>query len=320
VWVVFGGHVRLKIFICTGAAPKMISSCPAAPPSLQLQKATNIDAALLFPSPQKKREWWRAVTGRAAVAAVALHAGHRTQQRRRIHAARPAVQRVGGLPPPALEGTKWSLLLDIGRTTFTFMPLNWATDGMRLELPVAVEFRPGGELAVIGVGSFLGSWFEPDPPGGLVEFMPALQTMLPQPPQVPVQPMVSNGKWRIVDDQEDGRLVQFFIKTNGFRRGIIWLPPGRLRFRAKAYGQLLAPGTNPTVTIRESRSVFGALFGGFAGATMGLISLAVCAAAGAYALRKVAIVVGRWSFARLEEEELLLPPVLLTLDKPEQWQ
>eukprot|EP00419_Tripos_fusus_P069615 CAMPEP_0172900318 /NCGR_PEP_ID=MMETSP1075-20121228/163797_1 /TAXON_ID=2916 /ORGANISM="Ceratium fusus, Strain PA161109" /LENGTH=256 /DNA_ID=CAMNT_0013756469 /DNA_START=52 /DNA_END=819 /DNA_ORIENTATION=- len=210
----------------------------------------------------------------------------------------------GGIPPPALEGTKWSLLLDIGRTTFTFMPLNWATDGMRLELPVAVEFRPGGELAVIGVGSFLGSWFAPDNPGGLVEFMPALQAMLPRPPQVQVRPTVSNGKWRIVPDQEDGRLVEFFIETNGFRRGVIWLPPGKLRFRAKAYGQLLAPGTDPVVTIRESRSVFGAIFGAFSGATMGPMSLVACAAAGAYGLRRVGIVVGRWSFTRLEEEEL----------------
>jgi len=301
----------------------MISGLGGALTTLRLQTDTNpygsAGIALRLPHPQKSRKS-HALSRRAATATVAMFAAHAVQRRRRIRAARPAVPRVGGLPPPALEGTKWSLLLDIGRTTFTFMPLNWATDGTRLELPVAIEFRPGGELAVIRVGSFLGSWFEPNVPGGLFQFLPALQNMLPQPPQVPVRPTVRNGKWRVIDDQEDGRLVQFSIETNGFRRGVIWLPSGRLRFRAKAYGQVLAPGKDPAVTIRESRSVFGAMFGAFAGATMGPISLAACAAAGAYALRTVSIVVGRWSFARLEDEELTLPPVLVTLDQPEQWQ
>jgi len=231
-----------------------------------------------------------------------------------------------GLPPPQLEGTRWVLTLDIGRTTFTFMPATWATGGARLELSVAVEFQAGGKLKVLETGSFLGQWLEPEDVPVLVQFVPFLQVVLPRAPDVVTKPTLSDGEWEVVEDEGEGRLVRFSVACSGFRRGSIWLPATQLRFRANSYGQILAPGKDPAFTIRESRAPLGAFFGAFAGLTMGPAALAITGLAGGWALRSVAIVVGRWKPERLEESEgdsgqkLFLPAARLTADDPSSWQ
>ncbi|CAE7209148.1 unnamed protein product [Symbiodinium natans] len=199
----------------------------------------------------------------------------------------------------------WKLMLDIGRTTFTMMPFSWAAIGSRLELPVAVEFAPGGALEVVGVGDFLGDWLAPDEVPSFVKSFALLAALFPQGPERPLKPTITEGRWEVA--AEDPRLVRFFLTTSGFRRDDLWLPEGQLRFRAKAYGSILAQGSDATVTIRESRALFGAAFGAFAGLTLGPGGVVVCAAVAGYALRRVAIVIGEWRCERCEERVFQFP-------------
>eukprot|EP00929_Paragymnodinium_shiwhaense_P038962 TRINITY_DN20504_c0_g1_i1.p1 TRINITY_DN20504_c0_g1~~TRINITY_DN20504_c0_g1_i1.p1 ORF type:complete len:306 (-),score=34.25 TRINITY_DN20504_c0_g1_i1:265-1182(-) len=231
----------------------------------------------------------------------------------------------GGLPAPRLEGTRWHLKMDIGRTTFTLMPLSWATGGLRVELSIAVEFREGGELAMLCASDFVGAWMEPveDPP--LVQLLPLLSAFLPEPEMVLTRPSFSGGKWWLEDD---GRTVRFWVETSGFRRDNLWVPKGKLYFRAQAYGILLAPGKSPAVTLRESRSLIGAAAGAFAGMTLGPAASLLCALGLGYNLRAVPISLGRWKHLRLEpsDEEAaacgrnFLPQARMTKDDPRTWQ
>lgn len=230
-------------------------------------------------------------------------------------------------PGPSLEGTRWELLLDIGRTTFTLMPLDWAISGSRLELPIAVEFRAGGELAVLGVGDFLGEWLAPREAPSFLQFFPVLNSVLPQGPEAVSKPSITNGGWAMAKDDSSGRLLHFWVETTGFRRGDLWLPRGKLRFRAKAWGALLAEGNDAVVTIRESRAAFGAFFGAFAGMTMGPAAMVACGLAAGLMLDRVPVVVGRWRKIRLDdvkpaevEDKVFLSPVKLTVDSPSTWQ
>jgi len=225
---------------------------------------------------------------------------------------------LGALPAPSLEGTRWSVVMDIGRTTFTFMPTRWASDGMRLEIPLAVEFRPNGLLAVVRAPTFLGTWVEPPGVPTLVEFFPFLEIFFPKPEEEPITPAFMDGKWEIADN---GKLVQFFIETNGFKRGDIWLPAGKLRFQANAYGQLLSAGRDASVTIRESRSAFGLFAGLFAGITLGPVAFLASGLVSAWQLREVAVCVGRCSISRLpdEAEFLQMSSVRITADDPDKW-
>ena len=63
--------------------------------------------------------------------------------------------------PGALVGTKWRVMADVGRESGTWMPPNWAASGMRLVLPVAVEFKEGGLVEPIATGAFTPTTFAP---------------------------------------------------------------------------------------------------------------------------------------------------------------
>jgi len=228
----------------------------------------------------------------------------------------------GGLPPPQLEGTSWQLRLDIGRTPMTLMPMTWATGGVRVDVNVAVEFRADGELAVVDTGDFLGEWAEPVEDPWIVQTLPLLSALLPEPERVLLKPKFSSGKWEIL---EDGRTVRFWIETTGFRRDNLWVPEGKLYFRGQAYGQMLAAGSAlSSVSIRESRAVLGAAAGGFVGITMGPIAVVACAAVMGYALREVPITIANYSPSAIQKGEddadFNLPSVRMVADDARKWQ
>jgi len=230
------------------------------------------------------------------------------------HVTRTAL--MSGLPPPALEGTNWTLNLDIGRTYGSYMPLSWATEGNRLNITLLVEFCAGGKLKVHRAPKFMGLWTEPpENVFGLVQLSTALQAVLPESTKE-ISPVISDGKWEV--EEEGGRLVKFHVETNGFRRESIWLPKRQLDFRAKAYGPTLAPGKYPAVTIVESLYVLGLTIGVvliFIAGPLCLLSLVL------WAIGDLRICVGTWSCQRVENNSnVAVPPVLYKQDEASTWQ
>jgi len=201
----------------------------------------------------------------------------------------------------------------------SYMPLSWATDGSRLEIPLLVEFLPGGELVVHRAGEFLGEWTEPpDSVFGPQQLVSGLLDSMPGSPATRVPPSISGGQWRM-SEEEGGRLVLFNIRTSGFRRGSIWLPERKVHFRAKVYGQNLVGGKDATATIREDLYAFGATIGAVLIFILGplcMLSLIF------FVIGRVNIVVGNWSCTRFEGDvgAAVLPPATLKGDTPSKWQ
>lgn len=223
------------------------------------------------------------------------------------------------LPPPALENTRWSLLLDVGRTTGSYMPLTWASDGMRLEIPLIVEFCQGGELRVLRVGEFLGEWTEPPESAlGPLQQLGKFAADLPKPESPLVSPSISGGRWEMLEG-EGGRLVQFNVETSGFQRKSIWLPKNKLNFKAKVYGQVLAAGKRPAFTICENLLSLGLIVAFLLGLQFGP---AGWLSAVFFYFREVRISVGNWTCSRVEGDidAEQMRPVTLTGDEPTRWQ
>mmetsp|Transcript_38022 Transcript_38022/g.119353 ORF Transcript_38022/g.119353 Transcript_38022/m.119353 type:complete len:228 (-) Transcript_38022:74-757(-) len=72
-----------------------------------------------------------------------------------------------GIVQPAtrgLGGTRWQVTLDFGREKNTWMPPNWASSGLRVEVPLLLELGADGtatplaEGAYANVGAAPGSW------------------------------------------------------------------------------------------------------------------------------------------------------------------
>lgn len=223
---------------------------------------------------------------------------------------------------PALEGTTWALALDVGRTPFTLMPLGWAIGGVRLELPLHVRFLERGQLELVSCGEFLGVWAEPpegeDDASPLVRLLPALQLFVPRPLDKPLKPSLSGGSWYMAED----RTVRFKLETSGFRRESLWVPRGSLHFRARVFGQMLSPGKDAAINIRQSRAAIGLAVGVFAGLTISLPVSALCGFACAWALREVPITVGEWSCKRIEDQAdvTTVAPARLVKDDARKWQ
>ncbi|CAK9108714.1 Pentatricopeptide repeat-containing protein 10 [Durusdinium trenchii] len=213
------------------------------------------------------------------------------------------------LPPPQLEETWWLIRVDLGRTLGSFMPLRWATDGSRLLLPMIVRFQRGGTLQVHRAGDFLGEW--DSPPSS------AMGPMFWDTSEEGMKPEVTSGSWEMLD-AEGGRQVQFNVRTTGFKRGSIWLPPRKLFFRGKVYGEILSGGKNATVSIRENLLLYGAGVAILLAFIWGPVSLVALVF---FALRDVSISVGTWTCERLtgDPETEPLPPVTLKGDEPQKW-
>jgi len=122
---------------------------------------SEVDWMMTEPPKREERERGR-TTGRdaarfanacaqwSAIAFVALSA-YRAQRRSDL-----VTKRLGldGASKTALVGTTWVLECDIGRERGTWMPPAWGASGMRLIVPVAVEFKDNGETEVVAVGAF----------------------------------------------------------------------------------------------------------------------------------------------------------------------
>lgn len=202
------------------------------------------------------------------------------------------------------------------------MPLEWATGGVRLEVPVTVRFHGDGKLELLGFGTFMGFWAEP-PEGGedgnpMTRLIPALQLFMPRPSDKPTKPSLSAGTWYMAED----RTVRFTLETNGFRRESLWVPPGTLHFRAKVFGQIMSPGKDSAIGIRQTRAALGLAVGAFAGLTISMYVSALCGLACAWALREVPITVGEWSCKRIEDDDptTVLAPARLVQDDRQRWQ
>eukprot|EP00913_Durusdinium_trenchii_P001630 g1507.t1 len=169
-------------------------------------------------------------------------------------------------------------------------------DGSRLLLPMIVRFQRGGTLQVHRAGDFLGEWDSP--------------------PSSAMGPMFWDT-WEMLD-AEGGRQVQFNVRTTGFKRGSIWLPPRKLFFRGKVYGEILSGGKNATVSIRENLLLYGAGVAILLAFIWGPVSLVALVF---FALRDVSISVGTWTCERLtgDPETEPLPPVTLKGDEPQKW-
>ncbi|CAK0806034.1 unnamed protein product [Prorocentrum cordatum] len=196
--------------------------------------------------------------------------------------------------------------------------MRWATDGNRLEIPVVVEFCPGGELRVLRSGDFLGEWVEP--PGSAWGPLQVLSAPgddgMPRPGAQLVTPGMSGGSWRMTD-AEQGRMVEFNLETTGFHRQSIWLPRSKLWFKAKAYGATLAAGLRPPCTIRESLISLGVVVAFLLGLALGPAGwLSIV-----YFAFGVSICVGTWTSSRVAGEpgDESVPPVTLRQDVPELW-
>lgn len=199
------------------------------------------------------------------------------------------------------------------------MPLSWATADARLDIPLLVEFRPGGELLVLQAGAFLGEWTEPpESVLGPVQLVSGMLDSLPDSPVLPEPPSFSAGRWKMLDEA-GGRAVKFHVEMSGFRRGSIWLPRRKLYFFAKVYGQTMIVGKEPRVCILEDLVAFGVSLGVVLAFVLGplfLLSLIFIY------IRDVNIAVGTWSCERFEgdADNVSLPSVVLRGDKPNRWQ
>eukprot|EP00439_Symbiodinium_sp_Y106_P022711 s2613_g2.t2 len=184
-------------------------------------------------------------------------------------------------------------------------------DGSRLLVPLVVQFRRGGEFHVHRAGDFLGDWEAPPLTAlGPVAWLPDAEEADP--------PAITSGKWEMVEEG-NGRVVQFYAETTGFRRDSIWIPPRKLRFRGKVYGEILSGGSAANVAIRENLFLFGVAAGIFLAFILGPVSLLALVF---FSLREVSISVGTWSCERLAEQDpdtVPLAPATLKVDEPSKW-
>eukprot|EP00873_Tetraselmis_striata_P002244 jgi/Tetstr1/422508/TSEL_001270.t1 len=109
-----------------------------------------------------------------------------------------------GAAGKALVGKRYRLTLDIGREPGTWMPPDWGASGRRILAPLAIEFKAGGLLEVIGVGAF-----------------------------VPMR--LEGGSWSL-----DGDTLRFNVSVSGMSKGDISLPEGKLYFKTLAWGSSIS--------------------------------------------------------------------------------
>jgi hypothetical protein len=122
--------------------------------------------------------------------------------------------------PAMLEGTTWTLLLDVGPEKGTWMPPSWGKSGARATPKVRVLFAPNGELQVLETGAY----------------------------DQRVVRWEGSGGWS-ADTAKD--VVRFYLSHSGMQREDVVLDPGKLWFSAPAWGSQLSRRGN--LTIRQSK-------------------------------------------------------------------
>jgi len=102
--------------------------------------------------------------------------------------------------PTALVGTKWRVTCDVGREAGTWMPPAWGQSGVRLVVPLAIEFKPDGVVVPIATGAFTPTSF-------------------------------TAGTWSV-----DGDTLRFNLSMKAWSRGDIRFEDESLYFKTLAWG------------------------------------------------------------------------------------
>lgn len=135
----------------------------------------------------------------------------------------------------SLAPTKWLIMMDIGREKGTWMPQSWGISGRRVEVDITVQFLPGGEMVAVLDSPFIdmavrpGRWnVGPSEGSNLRRRKPAASGL------------------NVISDT-----CRFWVETDGFARGDVTIPAGKLFFAVPAWGgQLSRKGL---VTVRQKR-------------------------------------------------------------------
>ncbi|CAM9180034.1 unnamed protein product [Hapterophycus canaliculatus] len=112
-------------------------------------------------------------------------------------------------------------MMDIGREKGTWMPQNWGISGRRVEVDLLVQFLPGGEMEATVDSPF-------------------------------VDMTVTPGRWNVGSAEGRNRhTCRFWVETDGFARGDVTIPAGKLYFAVPAWGGKLS--RKGIVTVRQRR-------------------------------------------------------------------
>lgn len=137
--------------------------------------------------------------------------------------------------PFSLAPTRWLISMDIGREKGTWMPQSWGISGRRLEVDLSVQFLPDGEMAVEVVSPFID-----------MTVGPGKWTVGPAEGSSRRRTNKSSGSLRVIADT-----CRFWVETNGFARGDVSIPPGKIYFAVPAWGCRLS--RKGLVTVRQRR-------------------------------------------------------------------
>ena len=118
--------------------------------------------------------------------------------------------------PTTLEGTKYTLLLDVGPEPGTWMPPSWGRSGSRATPKVRVQFDEDGLVTIVETGAYDARVVRWDGTGG----------------------------WYL-EEQRD--TVQFWLSHQGLERDDVILEPGKIWFSAPAWGNQLSRRGNLTI-------------------------------------------------------------------------
>mmetsp|Transcript_62451 Transcript_62451/g.103890 ORF Transcript_62451/g.103890 Transcript_62451/m.103890 type:complete len:213 (-) Transcript_62451:95-733(-) len=118
-----------------------------------------------------------------------------------------------------LEGTRWTLQLDVGPERGTWMPPQWGQSGARAAPKVRVQFLADGELKLTEEGPY---------DSRIVKW-------------------TGSGGWYLEGENK----VQFWLSHAGLARDDVTLQPGKLWFAAPAWGQQLSKRGN--LLIKQSK-------------------------------------------------------------------
>ncbi|CAN0227833.1 unnamed protein product [Ectocarpus sp. 4 AP-2014] len=135
--------------------------------------------------------------------------------------------------PFSLAPSRWLVMMDIGREKGTWMPQSWGRSGRRVEVDLLVQFLPGGDMKADVDSPF-------------------------------VDMTVTPGKWSVGAAQGKPRrrpthslgsltsdTCRFWVETDGFGRGDVTIPAGRIYFAVPAWGGKLS--RKGLVTVRQRR-------------------------------------------------------------------
>ncbi|CAK0810038.1 unnamed protein product [Prorocentrum cordatum] len=225
------------------------------------------------------------------------------------------------LPPPALEGSRHSLMLDVGRTKIEQPDAPPLGDGRQPardpgDCRVPPRRCAAGRAGRGLLGRVDGASRQRPRHGG-----PVVRHRRRWAAQVGGHACVPEHLWRVVEDvrRRGWAIVEFDLETSGFHRQTIWLPKTRLHFKAKVYGTTLSGGAEPPFLIRESTLSLGVFLAVVLGLIIGPVGWMMSVIA--FVVREVSICVGTWTSRTIngDVDNESASPVTLRGDVPELW-